>query len=141
VASAFGVDEVDTARAEGWSGSLSDVDPPSVVVEAVGHQISTLQPPLDAVATGGQVFYFGVPDDPVHPFDMMAFLRKNLTLRSGVTLERRQVLTDAGTYLAAHPGLQDSYVSHVHSVAEVRAAFNGAIAPRPGQLKITVDMT
>jgi L-iditol 2-dehydrogenase len=71
----------------------------------------------------------------------MTFLRKNLTLRSGVTLERRRVLADAGTYLAAHPGLRDCYVSHVHPVADVQAAFSAAIAPRPGQLKIAVDMT
>jgi L-iditol 2-dehydrogenase len=141
VASVFGVDEAVTARAERWAAGLSDADRPSVVVEAVGHQISTLQPALDAVAHGGQVFYFGVPDDPVYPFDMMTFLRKNLTLRSGVALERRRVLTDAGAYLAEHPELRDSYVTHVHPVADVEAAFGAAIAPRPGQLKIAVDMT
>jgi L-iditol 2-dehydrogenase len=72
---------------------------------------------------------------------MMTFLRKNLTLRSGITLERRRVLADAGTYLAAHPGLRNCYVTHVHPVADVQAAFSAAIAPRPGQLKIAVDMT
>jgi threonine dehydrogenase-like Zn-dependent dehydrogenase len=141
VAAAFGVDETVTARAERWAGSLPDGDRPSVVVEAVGHQISTLQPALDAVAPGGQIFYFGVPDDPVYPFDMMTFLRKNLTLRSGVTLERRRVLADAGAYLAGHPALRDSYVTHVHPVADVQAAFSAALAPRPGQLKIAVDMS
>jgi L-iditol 2-dehydrogenase len=141
VAAVFGVDEVVTARAERWAGRLSDADRPSVVVEAVGHQISTLQPALDAVAPGGQVFYFGVPDDPIYPFDMMTFLRKNLTLRSGVTLERQRVLADAGAYLEAHPVLRECYVSHVHPVADVQAAFTAAIAPRPGQLKIAVDMS
>jgi L-iditol 2-dehydrogenase len=141
VASVFGVDEAVTARAERWAGALSDADRPSVVVEAVGHQVSTLQPALDAVAHGGQVFYFGVPDDPIYPFDMMTFLRKNLTLRSGVALERRRVLTDAGAYLAAHPELRDGYVTHVHPVTDVQAAFGAAVAPRPGQLKIAVDMT
>jgi threonine dehydrogenase-like Zn-dependent dehydrogenase len=141
VASVFGVDEVVTARAERWAGRLSDADRPSVVVEAVGHQISTLAPALDAVAFGGQVFYFGVPDDPIYPFDMMTFLRKNLTLRSGVALERRRVLADAGAYLAAHPELREGYVTHVHPVADVEAAFGAAVAPRPGQLKIAVDMT
>ena len=141
VASAFGVDETVTARAERWAARLSDAERPSVVVEAVGHQISTLHPALDAAAFGGQVFYFGVPDDPIYPFDMMTFLRKNLTLRSGVALERRRVLTDAGAYLAAHPRLQDGYVTHVHPVSDVQAAFSAAIAPRPGQLKIAIDMT
>jgi L-iditol 2-dehydrogenase len=141
VAPVFGVDEMVTARAERWAARLSDADRPSVVVEAVGHQISTLAPALDAVAFGGQVFYFGVPDDPIYPFDMMAFLRKNLTLRSGVALERRRVLAEAGTYLAEHPELREGYVSSVHPVADVEAAFGAAIAPRPGQLKIAIDMT
>lgn len=140
VAPVFGVDETVTARAERWAGSLSDADRPSVVVEAVGHQISTLQPALDAAAFGGQVFYFGVPDDPVYPFDMMTFLRKNLTLRSGVALERQRVLADAGAYLTAHPELRDGYVTHVHPVADVQAAFGAAVSPRPGQLKIALDM-
>lgn len=141
VASTFGVDETVTARAERWAASLPVAERPSVVVEAVGHQISTLQPALDAVGHGGQVFYFGIPDDPVYPFDMLTFLRKNLTLRSGVALERRRVLADAGTYLAAHPELRDCYVTHVHPVADVQAAFEAAIAPRPHQLKIGIDMT
>jgi threonine dehydrogenase-like Zn-dependent dehydrogenase len=141
VAPVFGVDDMVTARAERWAGRLSDADRPSVVVEAVGHQISTLAPALDAVAFGGQVFYFGVPDDPIYPFDMMTFLRKNLTLRSGVALERRRVLAGAGSYLTEHPELRECYVSHVHPVADVQAAFGAAISPRPGQLKIAVDMT
>jgi L-iditol 2-dehydrogenase len=141
VARVFGVDETVTARAERWAARLSDADRPSAVVEAVGHQISTLQPALDAVAFGGQVFYFGVPDDPIYPFDMMTFLRKNLTLRSGVALERRRILADADAYLTAHPELRDCYVTHVHPVADVQAAFSAAIAPRPGQLKIAIDMT
>lgn len=141
VAGVFGVDEVVTARAERWAAGLADADRPAVVVEAVGHQVSTLQPALDAVAPGGQVFSFGVPDDPVYPFDMMTFLRKNLTLRSGVALERRRVLAEAGRHLAGHPALRECYVTDVHPVADVEAAFTAATTPRPGQLKIAVDMT
>ena len=51
------------------------------------------------------------------------------------------VALDAGAYLAERPELRDSYVTHVHPVADVEAAFGAAIAPRPGQLKIAVDMT
>ena len=79
-----------------------------VVEAAAGHQVSTLQPTLGAVAPGGQVLYFGGPDDPVYPLDTITFLRKNLTMRSGVTLERRRLLADAGTYLAEHRGLRQA---------------------------------
>jgi len=96
---------------------------------------------LTAVGFDGEVFYFGVPDDLVYPIDMMTFLRKNLTLRSGVTLECRRMLDGANTYLAQNPELQEAYVSHVFPASEVQAAFSAAIQPRRGQFKIAVDMT
>ncbi len=78
---------------------------------------------------------------PVYPLGMMTFPRKNLTLRSGVTLERRRVLADAGTYLAEHPALRDAYVTDVHPVVDVEAASSAALAPRPGQSEVAVDTT
>ncbi|MGY1717572.1 zinc-binding dehydrogenase [Blastococcus sp. SYSU DS0552] len=138
-ADVFGVDETVTAGASLWAASLGDADRPAVVVEAVGHQVTTLQDCLVAVAPGGELLYFGIPDDPVYPLDMITFLRKNLTLRAGVTLERARVLRNAGTYLAAHPELRDVYVSDVHPVDDVQAAFAAAIQPRPGQYKIVLS--
>ncbi|MDP5181631.1 zinc-binding dehydrogenase [Blastococcus sp. BMG 814] len=138
-AGAFGVDETVTASASRWAATLPDADRPSVVVEAVGHQVTTLQDCLAAAAPGGEILYFGIPDDPVYPLDMITFLRKNLTLRAGVTLERARVLRDAGAYLAAHPGLPDVYVSDVHPVDDVQTAFAAAIQPRAGQYKIVLD--
>ncbi|WP_405182620.1 zinc-binding dehydrogenase [Nocardia sp. NBC_01377] len=136
----FGVDEVVTASASLWAGSLAPRDRPQVVVEAVGHQVTTMKNCLDAVAFGGEVYYFGIPDDVVYPVDMMTLLRKNLTLRSGATIERRRVLADASAYLAEYPELRDAYVSHVFPVGEVEAAFNAAVVPRQGQFKISIDM-
>ncbi|QNG38827.1 zinc-binding dehydrogenase [Geodermatophilaceae bacterium NBWT11] len=138
--SLFGVDEVVPAAAERWAASLPDIGGPDLVVEAVGHQVSTMKASLQAVAFGGEVFYFGIPDDWVYPFDIMTFLRKNLTLRSGVTLERRRVLEDANTHLAAHPDLRDGYVSHVFPVTDVEKAFTAAVRPAVGQFKIAIDM-
>jgi L-iditol 2-dehydrogenase len=136
----FVVDEVVTATAASWSLSLTHSERPSFVVEAVGHQVSTMKNCLDAVAFGGQVFYFGVPDDLIYPFDMMTFLRKNLTLRSGTTMERRRVLQAANDYLGEHPKLREAYVTDVFSVDDVQAAFMAAIQPKTGQYKIAVDM-
>ncbi|MGY2002564.1 zinc-binding dehydrogenase [Blastococcus sp. SYSU DS1024] len=139
VADVFGVDETVIAGASLWASTLGDADRPAVVVEAVGHQVTTLQDCLAAVAPGGELLYFGIPDDPVYPLDMITFLRKNLTLRAGVTLERARVLRDAGAYLAAHPELRDVYVSDVHPVDDAQAAFTAAIQPRAGQYKIVLD--
>ncbi|MDK3256936.1 zinc-binding dehydrogenase [Blastococcus capsensis] len=139
-ADVFGVDETVTASANLWSATLGETDRPSLVVEAVGHQVTTLKDCVDSVAFGGEILYFGIPDDPVYPVDMLTFLRKNLTLRAGVTLERRRVLRDAGSYLAAHPALREVYVTDVHRAGDVQRAFAAAIQPRAGQYKIALDM-
>lgn len=140
-AGVFGVDETVTASANLWSATVADADRPELVVEAVGHQVTTLQDCVDGVAFGGQVLYFGIPDDLVYPVDMMTFVRKNLTLRAGVTLERRRVLRDAGAYLADHPALREAYVSDVHPVGRTQEAFAAAVQPRVGQYKIALDAT
>lgn len=139
-ADVFGVDETVTASASRWAATLPEADRPSVVVEAVGHQVTTLQDCLTAAAPGGEILYFGIPDDPVYPLDMITLLRKNLTLRAGVTLERARVLRDAGAYLAEHPALRDVYVSDVHPVDGVTAAYAAAIQPRAGQYKVVLEM-
>ena len=48
--------------------------------------------------TAGTVFYFGVTDDDVYPISIRTMLRNNLTLKSGVTLERRRVLANADAF-------------------------------------------
>lgn len=140
VAELFGVDETVTADSSLWAARLPAADRPQVIIEAVGHQVSTLRDCIAAVAVTGQISYFGVPNDPIYPFEMRAFQKKNLTLRSGVTLERSRVLTAAGRYLAAHPQLAETYVSHVFDLDDVQAAYTAATLPRTGQHKITVRM-
>ena len=44
---------------------------------------------------GGQVFVFGVNDDPYYPLNMQHLMRKNLTLRAGITVDHARHLTEA----------------------------------------------
>ena len=140
-AALFGVTETVTTTADRWSASLDADDRPPIVMEAIGHQIGTLHDSLRAVAFGGQVYYFGVPDDPIYPISMQAMFRKNLVLRSGATSDERRLLLLANEYLLAHDELRTAYVSNVYPVDRVQEAFEAAIAPRPGQYKIALDMT
>ena len=78
---------------------------PDVIIEAVGHQVTTLQDAVSSVADGGRIFYFGVPDDEIYPINMQRLLRGNLTLMSGTTLERQRVLAEAEQYLGKFPEL------------------------------------
>lgn len=137
VADTFGVDTAVRATSDRWVRHLP-ADRPDVVIEAVGHQVATLGHAIEAAAFGGTVFYFGVPDDDSYPISMRTMLRNNLTLKSGVTLERRRVLAAAGEFVAAHPHLLPAYVTHTFAVADVQRAFELACLPSPDRVKIAL---
>lgn len=135
---AFGLDEVVHAASDSWAHDLADADRPMVAIEAIGHQTATLNHLVSAVAFGGTIYYFGIPDEPSYPFDMSGFLRKNLSLRAGVARDRRRLLTDAGAYLRRHPDLARSYVTHVLDFDDVQRAFELACVPACGQVKVVL---
>ena len=76
----------------GWAHQTAGDQRPELVVEAVGHQTATLDHALRGVAPGGQVFVFGVNDDPYYPLNMQHLLRKNLALRAGITVDHARYL-------------------------------------------------
>src|SRR5690606_4665424 len=88
LAAAFGVDRYEHHTTSSWLATLKQADGdgptewlassanlnrPDLVIEAIGHQVTTLTHAIDAVRERGMVFYFGVPDDAVYPvpFEMM----------------------------------------------------------------------
>ena len=91
-----------------------------------------------AAAVGGRIFYFGIPDDAYYPINMQGLLRKNLTLMSGITLQRRTMLARAGSYLEAHPALLDTFVSDTFTVDEAQGAYELATTPVPDTAKVTI---
>lgn len=140
LAAGFGVDEMVQAASDLWVASLPADGRPDLVVEAIGHQTATLTHAIEAVGFGGEVFYFGVPDELVYPLPMRLFLRKNLTLRSGVTLDRRRVLAAAERHLAEHRELAERYVTDVVPFADAQLAYERAIRPADEQVKVVVEM-
>jgi threonine dehydrogenase-like Zn-dependent dehydrogenase len=141
VAARFGVDEAIHASSDWWAGSLdAEADRPAIIVEAVGHQVRTLTDAIQAAGQGGQIFYFGIPDDPVYPMPMSDFLRKNLRLTSGVTRDRHDALQQASAYLARHPDLRRSYITDVFGVADAEQAYARAALPARGRLKVVLAM-
>jgi threonine dehydrogenase-like Zn-dependent dehydrogenase len=134
----FGVDTIVRATSDRWIGHLGADDRPDIVIEAVGHQVATLGHAIEAAAFGGTVFYFGVPDDDCYPISMRTMLRNNLTLKSGVTLDRRRVLCAADDFAANHPDLLTAYVTHTFGVNDAQAAFELACRPTPERIKIAI---
>lgn len=138
VATAFGVDDAVRATSDRWVSRLAAPDRADVVIEAVGHQVATLGHAIDAAAPGGTVFYFGVADDDAYPINMRVMLRNNLTLKSGVTRDRRRVLELAGKFAAEHPRLLATYLTHTFGVGDVQGAFELACRPVPERVKIAI---
>ncbi|MCA2320180.1 zinc-binding dehydrogenase [Mycobacterium intracellulare] len=138
VARAFGVDEPVRATSDRWASQLEPGDRADVVIEAVGHQVATLTHAIDATAPGGTVFYFGVADDEMYPISMRAMLRNNLTLKSGVTLDRRRMLELASKFAAEHPWLLGAYLTHTFGVEQVQDAFELASRPVAERIKIAI---
>ncbi|MDP7704492.1 zinc-binding dehydrogenase [Mycobacterium sp. TY815] len=134
----YGVDDSVRATSDRWVSQLAAGDRADVVIEAVGHQVATLGHAIGAAAPGGTVFYFGVADDDAYPIDMRALLRNNLTLKSGVTLDRRRMLELAGKFAAEHPDLLGTYLTHTFAVDDVQAAFELACRPDPARVKIAI---
>lgn len=138
VAGRYGFDEVVQTSSDRWVAGLAPGQRPDVVVEAVGHQVGTLTDAVVAAAPRGRIFYFGVPDDAVYPLPMVTFLRKDLTLLSGVTRDYARGIAEAGEYVRAHPGLPADYVTDVVPFERAREAYERAERPARGQRKVVV---
>ncbi|HEX5145156.1 MAG TPA: zinc-binding dehydrogenase [Mycobacterium sp.] len=138
VAATFGVDTAVRATSDRWVAHLAPNAKADIVIEAVGHQVATLQHAVEAAAFGGTVFYFGVPDDDSYPISMRHMLRGNLTLKSGVTADRARVLAEADEFARAHPDLLPNYITHTFGVDDVQAAFELACRPVPERVKIAI---
>lgn len=136
----FGVDQAVIMSSGQWLVTMHADDAPEVIVEAIGHQISTLSHAVDAIRPDGRIFYFGVPDDPIYPIDMEKMLRKRLTLSSGATLERPRVLEAAQRYVISNPGLIRAYNTHVFGRDQVAEAFEAADQGRAGVLKVAIEI-
>ncbi len=139
IAAKFGTDTYVRATSDRWVSHLHPDDRPDVVIETVGHQVATLNHAIEATAPGGTVFYFGVPDDDSYPISMRTMLRRNLTLKSGVALDRPRMLELANKFAAEHPGLLaeylDPHLRHRRCPGRLRT---GRPVPIPARGKIAI---
>ena len=124
----------------GWAHQTIGEGRPELVVEAVGHQAATLDHALHGVAPGGQVFVFGVNDDPYYPLNMQHLLRKNLALRAGITVDHARYLADALDHLRRYPTLARTLVTHVFGVDRLDEAYGTAADLQPNRGKVVITM-
>jgi L-iditol 2-dehydrogenase len=136
VADAFGVDEVVTEDAAAWASAVED--PPDIVVEAIGHHAGPLEAAVTALGPNGTVLAFGVPDETHYAFPFMTFFRKHATLIAGAATDRAAALARAHAYLLAHRSLLDPYITTVVPVHEAQRAFETALSPSAGRIKVAL---
>lgn len=136
-----GVDDVINTSSNEWLKRLEESRRPTLCVEAVGHQTETLNHALHATRTGGSVLYFGIPDEPIYPFDIERLMRANLTLIGGVTRAHRRALESARVYFAQYRELSDLLVTHVFSFHQAQEAFDVAAVPSPDRIKVLIDFS
>jgi L-iditol 2-dehydrogenase len=141
VGAEYGIDELVHASSRAWARTASAHDSFDLIVEAVGHQVGTLDDAISMAAQHGTILYFGVQDDAYYPVRVSTLMDKNIVLRFGRTPrpERREALRLAAAYVAKHPGLLERYVTERVPVSEAQAAYQKASRPAPGQLKIVLD--
>ena len=113
---------------------------PDIVIEAVGHHAGPLEAAVTALADNGTVLAFGVPDETHYAFPFMTFFRKHATLIAGAATDRAQALANAGEYLREHRALLDPYITTVVGVHDAQTAFETALNPTEGRLKVVLEV-
>jgi threonine dehydrogenase-like Zn-dependent dehydrogenase len=140
VAGAFGIDDLFTSPSRTWSRDLADELRPNVIIEAVGHQVTTLDDAIRGIAANGEILCFGIPDDEYYPLNMERLLRKNLTLHAGVTRDRRQALSRAHRYLMQHQVIIAHLISHRFERDFAQEAYSTAVTTGSNRLKVVLSL-
>jgi L-iditol 2-dehydrogenase len=116
-------------------------EPPDICIEAVGHQMETLNDCLELVRKQGMVLVFGVPDQRVYAVEFETFFRKNAQLLAVVTPDWSSYLAKAlATYVSGRAEL-DALVTHRFPIRDAERAFAMYERHEDGILKALLDAT
>ncbi len=110
-----------------------------VCIEAVGHQMDTLNDCFALVRKRGTVVAFGVPDHPVYAIEFETFFRKNAHLIAVVTPEWSEYLTRTRDLFLAHRDELETLATHRFSIQDAAKAFTLYERHEQGVLKALLD--
>ena len=113
--------------------------PPDVCIEAVGHQMDTINDCLELVRKYGTIVAFGVPDHPVYALEYETFFRKNAVLMGTVTPDWAEYLPKARELFLANRGELSKLVTHRLPVREAARAFKMYERHEDGIVKAVLD--
>jgi L-iditol 2-dehydrogenase len=112
---------------------------PDICIEAVGHQMDTLNDCLELSKKRGTVLAFGVPDQPVYALEYEVFFRKNATLIASVTPEWKTYLSQAQDLFIENQKELSRFVSHRLPIHEAPRAFEMYERRQEGVIKVVLD--
>jgi L-iditol 2-dehydrogenase len=114
-------------------------EPPDICIEAVGHQMETLNDCIALVRKQGTVVAFGVPDQTVYAIEFETFFRKNEHLIAAVTPDWTEYLAKArDLYFSCRDEL-DALVTHRFPIRDAAEAFASYEQREDGVLKVLLD--
>lgn len=114
--------------------------PPDICIEAVGHQMDTINDCLELVRKYGTVAAFGVPDHPVYALEYETFFRKNAVLMGTVTPDWAAYLPEARKLFVANREVLSTLVTHNMPIREAQQAFCMYERHENGIVKAILDM-
>lgn len=114
-------------------------NPPDVCVEAVGHQMDTINDCLELVRKYGTVVAFGVPDHSVYALEYEVFFRKNALLMATVTPDWTTYLAKAQDLFLANREELSRLVTHRLPIREAEKAFSMYERHEDGIVKAALD--
>jgi L-iditol 2-dehydrogenase len=116
-------------------------DAPDICVEAVGHQMETINDSLSLVKYRGTVLAFGVPDQTVYAIEYETLFRKNAHLIACVTPVWNEYLAiSRDVFLEARAELEPM-VTHRFPIREAAQAFTMYEKHENGIIKALIDMS
>ncbi len=116
-------------------------EPPDICIEAVGHQMDTINDCLELVRREGTVVAFGVPDQPVYTIEYETFFRKNARLLAVVTPRWDEYLARARDLFLQHREELAGLVTHRLPVLDAERAFTLYEHHGDGVIKVLLDAT
>jgi L-iditol 2-dehydrogenase len=112
---------------------------PDICVEAVGHQMDTINDCLELVRKRGTVVAFGVPDHPVYAMEYETLFRKNAVLMATVTPEWAEYLLKAQDIYLRNSSELLKFVTHRMAISEAEKAFEMYEQHKDGIVKAILD--
>ncbi len=114
---------------------------PDICIEAVGHQMDTINDCLALVKYRGTVLAFGVPDQPVYAIEYETLFRKNANLIACVTPVWSEYLAKSRDVFLESREELESLVTHRFPIRDAAQAFTMYEKHEDGIIKALIDMS